>query len=231
VETFEEIRQALARLPFDDRLAIEVWLQEYDSPGTRAYEVREAGLAYSADELFFNTLAEFLDFEERSPIRHEWVDGTAFAMSAPTLAHQRICLRLTMAFANHLPRGGLCQVFSSGTKLSIRRESSEVCYCPDLMIDCRRDAWDPRFVRKPKLVIEILSPSTQLTDRREKLHNYREVDSIEEYVLVAQDEHKLTLHRRADGWRPRVYRGPQAVIEFRSIDLALPLNAIYEDIL
>ena len=231
METLQEIRAVLARLPMDDRLAIGVWLEEYDSPGTRAYEVREAGLAYAADTLFFSTLEEFLDFEEHTAIRHEWVDGTAFAMSAPSLAHQRICLRLTTAFASHLPRRGPCQVFSSGTKLSIQKELSDLCYCPDLMVDCRRDAWDPRFVRKPKLVVEILSPSTQLTDRREKLHSYREIDSIEEYVLVAQDEHKLTMHRRADAWRPQLYQGPAAVIEFRSIGLTLPLATIYEDIL
>ncbi|MFX7878832.1 Uma2 family endonuclease, partial [Acinetobacter baumannii] len=67
----------------------------------------------------------------------------------------------------------------------------------------------------PTLVLEILSPSTQLTDRREKLHNYRSIDSVQEYALVAQDEPKLTLYRRADGWRPQVCLGPKESAEFR----------------
>jgi Uma2 family endonuclease len=95
----------------------------------------------------------------------------------------------------------------------------------------RKHAWGSHFVCSPRLVIEILSPSTQLTDRREKLQNYRLIDSVDEYVLAAQDERKLTVYRRADGWRPQVCTGGDATAEFRSIGLMLPLNKVYDDIL
>jgi len=176
------------------------------------------------------TLEEFFEFEEHSKIRHEYVDGAVFAMSGASVAHQRIQHRLVMALGNHLI-GGPCQVFSSGTQLVIRREASEICYYPDVMVDCRRDAWGSHFVRSPTVVLEILSPSTQLTDWREKLLNYRLIDSVEEYVLVAQDNHRLTIYRRADGWRPQVSAGMDAAGEFRSIDLVVPLREIYNDIL
>lgn len=116
-------------------------------------------------------------------------------------------------------------------QLVIHREASQTCYYPDIMIDCRREEWARHFVRSPVLVLEILSPSTQLTDRREKLQNYKLIESVEEYVLVAQDDHKLTIYRRADGWRPQVCAGAEAAAEFRSIDLVLPLNEVYGDIL
>jgi Uma2 family endonuclease len=230
METVEEIQRALERLTIGDRLAIGRWLQELDPAGTKGYGVAEPTATYAAADPPFMTLEEFFKFEEHSKIRHEYVDGAVFAMSGASVAHERIRHRLVMAFGNH-PIGGPCQVFSSGMQLVIRREASEICYYPDVMVDCRRDAWGSHFVCSPTLVLEILSPSTQLTDRREKLQNYRLIDSVEEYVLAAQDEHKLTIYRRADGWRPQVCAGVEGAAEFRSIGLVLPLKAVYDDIL
>jgi Uma2 family endonuclease len=230
METIEEVQRALERLTVGDRLAIGRWLQELDRAGTKGYRVAEPGATYAAVDPPFMTLEEFFKFEEHSQIRHEYVDGAVFAMSGASVTHERIRHRLVMAFGNHLI-GRPCQVFSSGMQLVIRREASDICYYPDVMVDCRRDAWDSHFVRSPTLVLEILSPSTQLTDRREKLQNYRQIDSVEEYVLASQDQHKLTIHRRADGWRPLVCAGADAAAEFRSIDLVLPLEAVYDDIL
>jgi Uma2 family endonuclease len=175
------------------------------------------------------TLEEFFEFEEKSEIRHEYVDGVVFAISGASVSHERIRQRLVMAFGNHLSRGS-CEVFPSGMQLLIQREASDICYYPDIMVDCRRDAWGKNFVRNPKLVVEVLSPSTQMIDRREKLQNYRLIDSVEEYALAAQDECKVTLYRRADGWRPQVYTGTLTAAEFRSIDLVLPLSQLYGDI-
>jgi Uma2 family endonuclease len=230
METVEEIQQALARLTVGDRLAVGRWLQELDRAGTKGYRVAEPSAIYAATDPPFMTLEEFFQFEEHSKIHHEYVDGAVFAMSGASVAHERIRHRLLMAFGNHL-KGGPCQVFSAGMQLVIRREATEICYYPDVMVDCRRDAWGSHFVRSPTLVLEILSPSTQLTDRREKLQNYRLIDSVEEYVLAAQDLHKLTIYRRANGWRPQVCAGAEATAEFRSIGLVLPLNAVYDDIL
>jgi len=230
METVEEIQRALGRLTVGDRLAIGRWLQELDHAGTEGYAVAEPSAIYAAADTPFMTLEEFFNFEEHSKIRHEYVNGAVFAMSGASVAHERIRHRLAMAFGNHLA-GGPCEVFSSGMQLVIRREASEICYHPDVMVDCRRDAWGSHFVRNPTLVLEILSPSTQLTDRREKLQNYRLIGSVEEYVLAAQDEHKLTIYRRADGWRPKVCAGAEAAAEFCSIGLVLPLDAVYGNIL
>ncbi len=230
METIDEIQRALERLTARDRLAVGRWLQGLDQAGATGDAVTEPAANYGVVELPYMTLEEFFEFEEKSTIQHEYVNGAVFAMSGASLVHQQICHRLVMAFGNHLTRGP-CQVFSGGTQLQIQRWASEICYYPDIMVDCRRDAWGKHFVRSPTLVLEILSPSTQLTDRREKLLNYRFIDSVEEYVLVAQDNHRLTIYRRADGWRPQVCAGMDAAGEFRSIDLVVPLREIYNDIL
>jgi Uma2 family endonuclease len=230
METLQDVQRALERLSVGERLAIGRWLHELDGADARAYRVEEPSAKYASADPPFMTLDEFFKFEEHSTVRHEYVDGVVFAMSGASVAHGRIAHRLVMAFGKQLDAGP-CQVFSGGIQLLIRREASDICYYPDIMVDCRRETWGSHFVTSPTLVVEILSPSTQLTDRREKLQNYRLINSVEEYVLAAQDEHKLTVYRRADGWRPQVYAGTESAAEFRSINLSLPLSTIYEDIL
>jgi len=230
MKTMEEIRRALERLSFEDRRVIGRWLQELDAGGSTEYGVSEPRVAYAETEPAYMTLEEFFEFEEHSEIRHEYVDGAVFAMSGPSVAHERIRHQLVMAFGKHVGRGP-CQVFSASMQLLIRRETDDACYYPDVMVDCRRDTWGQHFIRNPKLIVEILSPSTHLTDRREKLQNYRLIDSVEEYVLVSQDEHKLILYRRAGGWRPQICTSVEATAEFRSIGLAVPLAQIYDDVL
>ena len=90
-----------------------------------------------------------------------------------------------------------------------------------------QDEWGKNYIVNPKLVVEVLSPSTQHSDRREKAMSYRRVMSIEEYMLAEQDEHRITVLRRVDGWKPEVYSGPQTIAELRSLSLSLPLAQIY----
>jgi Uma2 family endonuclease len=173
------------------------------------------------------TVDEYLEFEEKSPVRHEYVNGAIYEMTGVSVAHARIARELIMAVADHL-RGGPCEPFSTSLKLLIRSDTDEVFYYPDMMIACQRDDWKKNYVRNPKLVAEILSPSTQHIDRREKAMTYRRIASLEEYVLLAQDDHKVIVQRRADNWRPQSYSGPEAMVEFRSIGLSVPLAQIYE---
>jgi Uma2 family endonuclease len=119
-------------------------------------------------------------------------------------------------------------VSRSLAKLRIRSETDEIVYYPDLVVACNREEWGTNYVCNPKLVVEILSPSTEHIDRREKAMTYRRVDSIEEYVLLEQDEHRIVVHRRAENWKPHMYTGPQAAAEFRCLGLCVPLTQIYD---
>jgi Uma2 family endonuclease len=175
----------------------------------------------------FMTIEEYMEFEEHSQFRHEYVNGIVHAMSGPSLAHVRIAGELFVAFKTHL-RGSSCEPFATDAKLRIRSETDEIVYYPDIVVACNRDEWGTNYLCNPRLVAEVLSPSTEHIDRREKAMTYRRVTSIAEYALLEQDEHKVIVHRRAENWRPRAYTGPQAVVEFRSIGLSVPLAQIYE---
>jgi Uma2 family endonuclease len=229
MQTLDEIRAALRRLTFQQRMVVELWLQEMDGIPAPDSQVREALPAYAATDPSFMTLEEYFELEKTSPMRHEFINGVLFALSGPSVAHQRIVLNLTVAFSNHLKRGP-CEVFLPGSKVLILRDVSKISYYPDVMVDCRPDTRDTHHVRDPKLIVEVLSPSTQIIDRREKLQNYRLIDSVEEYVIVAQDERRVIVYPRAERWKPRVYGTLSAAVEFRSIDLTLPMTELYGDV-
>jgi Uma2 family endonuclease len=225
VKTLEDIRHALEGLSTDERHAIAKWLQELISARDRSYRVEEPQPAYARAQPFM-TVDEYMEFEEQSSFRHEYVNGVVYAMSGPSIAHARITGKLFVAFETHL-RGSPCEPFATDVKLRICSETDEIVYYPDVVVACNRDEWGTNYVCNPKLVIETLSPSTEHIDRREKAMTYRRVVSIEEYVLLEQDEHKVIVHRRAENWKPQVYMGSQAVAEFRCINLSVPLAQIY----
>jgi len=79
-------------------------------------------------------------------------------------------------------------------------------------------------------LIEVLSPDTERTDRREKFLSYTQIETIEEYVLVAQDQVEVTIFRRAKGWQPEVLRAADQSLRLSSIDFVLPLSAVYEGV-
>jgi Uma2 family endonuclease len=224
--TLDQIKHALKSLDAEDREAIAAWLWKLTDGRYISFGVEEPQPAYAPLNPSFMTLEEFLEFAEHSPLRYEYVNGLIHAMTGPSLAHGRISRELLVAVNSHL-RGGPCEAFATGTNLYIRSETDEIVYIPDLVVACNREEWDKNWLCNPKLVAEILSPSTRHIDQREKAMTYRRVNSIEEYVLLEQSEHEVTVHRRANQWKPEVYSGPDAVVEFKSISLSVPLTQIY----
>ena len=225
----DDIRAALRRLTVDERMTVEFWLQELDGIPPPESEADDARLACAAVDPSFMTLEEFLAFEKTSLQRHEFINGAIFAMYGSSLNHQRIVLNLTLAMHNHLKRGP-CEVFSSPLMVVIKQAMHEIAYHPDVMVDGRPDTRGPDYLREPKLIVEVLSPSTHLTDSREKLLNYPLIDSLEEYVLIAQDKRHVIVYPRVGDWKPRVYSGLDAAVELRSIDLTVPMIELYADV-
>ena len=90
-------------------------------------------------------------------------------------------------------------------------------------------AEDVRVIDDPTLIIEVLSPSTEAIDRREKLAAYRRIPSVQEYILIAQDEPSVEIYRREGdiGWRYLPFTDDETV-EFASIGLKLPMSSIYD---
>ncbi len=228
MSTIIELKQALRSLPAAELESIADWLEgQVEESRCRAFHVREAQPDHFAEEPLFMSWDEYLAFEEQSPYRHEYVNGTVYAMSGASLAHNQIAQELVVAFRSHL-RGGPCRPFFLDAKLEIRMGSDQIMYYPDVMVSCRAEDRTDQVVRNPKLVVEILSKSTQHIDRREKAMTYQRVEAIEEYVLVAQYQPRIIVHRRTEGWRPMLYSAMEAIVEFRSIGLQMPLMQIYE---
>ena len=223
--TIEEIKHTLEQLPVDERELVANWLLELNK--SRRSRVEEPRPAYAAVQTLFMTVDEYLELEEKSPVRHEYVNGVVHAMSGPSVAHARITRELLAAVRSHLRRGP-CEPFATDLKLFIRSDTDEIYYCPDLMVACRREDWGPNYIRNPKLIAEVLSPSTNFIDLREKAMAYRRIASVEEYVLLEQNEYKVIVQRREESWRPHEYLGPEAAAQLRSLGLSVPLAQIYE---
>jgi Uma2 family endonuclease len=98
------------------------------------------------------------------------------------------------------------------------------------MVTCDPRDTEPLFKSFPKLIIEVLSDSTDRHDRTEKFWNYTQVETLEEYVLVAHDRVTATIFRRANGWKAEVWDQPTAEIIFASVGLKMLLSEVYEGI-
>jgi Uma2 family endonuclease len=227
VDTLQAIKQAILRLSAIERESIARWLGG-DTDDTDA--VAEPAVAYGTQPMSRPLTAdEYLEFEQTAALRHEFVGGTLYAMSGCSRSHNRIAVNLVAAFHVHL-RGGACSTFSSDFKLKLKVGEDDFFYYPDVMIACRKEDVHDQYLQHPKLIMEILSPSTERIDRREKALNYRQIPNLEEYVLVTQNRPHLEIQRRADGWLPTVLTSLNAIAEFRSVGLSLPLTQIYEDV-
>ena len=189
--------------------------------------MREGTPECHSEEPVFMTWKEYLLFEEQSPYRHEYINGMVHAMCSESLAHNSIAQALIVAFHSQL-RDGPCEAFFLQVKLEIRVGRDQIVYYPDVMVSCRPEDRTEQSVSDPRLVVEILSASTQHTDRREKAMTYHRVEAIEEYVLIAQDKPQIIVYRRQDGWRPELYTKAGALVEFRSIGLSVPIEQIYQ---
>ena len=143
---------------------------------------------------------EYLEGEQRSVIRHEYLAGQVFAMAGAGENHHRISLNI----AFHLrtaTRGKLCGVFISDMKLRV--EQNDAYYYPDVMLTCDPADSESLYKRSPCLVVEVLSPSTEAIDRREKLIAYRNLPSLRYYLLVAQEKRQVECYMRdaENRWR------------------------------
>jgi Uma2 family endonuclease len=172
------------------------------------------------------TVEEYLEFEKSSDVRHEFIGGLIFAMTGDSRRHGDLAYNLECAARDHL-RGGSCRV--SSRTIRVRIEHLDIYYYPDVVVT--RDALDKaRYeIKSPLLIIEILSPTTEGVDRREKRFNYAQIPSLQEYVLVSQDTRRVEVLRREADWLADVVEDG-GTVEFRSIGLNLPVAAIYEDI-
>ena len=168
---------------------------------------------------------DYLDIERDTPIRHEYRRGLVYAMAGGTDNHDRIALNLLTLFNLHLGDSA-CRFHSGNVKVNYQ---DEFYYYPDAFVTCDpRDRDDRSIKRYPKLIVEVLSSSTQTFDAGEKFADYQNLDSLEEYVLIAQDSPRVECRRRttANTWETVVYQASDRVT-LTSIDLEFAIADLY----
>ena len=172
---------------------------------------------------------EYLQWEERQKEKHEYVDGQIYAMAGASENHVDITTNLTVILASHL-RVGNCKVFPTDMRLHIASKS--IYYYPDLLVTCDpRDRQNKQYKSYPCLIIEVLSESTEAKDRGVKFAHYQTLESLQEYVLVSQWEKRVEVFRRTDRqfWLLQTLTDDD-IIELQSINLSIPVTAIYEGV-
>jgi Uma2 family endonuclease len=225
VNSMQDIQQAIDRLSPAERYNIAMWILESADSGDR---VAEPAPAYNTPpEIRLLTVEDYLELEMNATTRHEYVAGEIFAMSGASAAHNLIVINVVSAFRNHL-YGGPCKTFATEFEVRLKIEMDEFFYYPDVMVACGREGVEKYFLRNPKVIVEVLSPSTEGTDRREKFMNYRRIPALEEYILIAQDTPEVTIFRRSSEWKPTVLTALEAIGEIQSLELSLPLAQVYD---
>ena len=228
--TPREIRRAIEALPLGEREAILEWLAERSYIEAPANSVGDGEAAYGVAPPRSLTVDEYFELEERSVLCHEYINGAVYPRMGASLAHNLITLELASLLSQHL-HDGPCRVFSINLKLHLKLGEDRIFYYPDVMVACDRQGWGEHFIHNPKLVVEVLSPITEATDLREKVLNYKRLPSVEEYVIAAQTDPRVTIYRRAEGWEPRIYAGYDTRLELRSVGLTVPLSVVYREAL
>lgn len=174
---------------------------------------------------------EYLEFERKAETKHEFVDGEIYDMAGESLAHSQICVNIGSEMRQAL-KGSTCHALSPNMK--VRAETKGLFAYPDLSIVCgvpefhdlQRDV-----LLNPKVIIEVLSPSTQRYDQTKKFFRYRkEIPSLTDYVLIYQDVAFVEHHEKTDEgrWVHNAFDGLDDTLRIPSIDCAISMAEIYD---
>lgn len=177
------------------------------------------------------TAEEYLALDRAAEFRSEFLDGEIVAMSGGSMRHSGIKMNLAMEIGTSL-RGTSCRAFDSDLRV---RVSSRMYTYPDLTVVCGKPLLaDDRqdILLNPKVIFEVLSPSTEYHDRGVKFRRYREIESLTDYVLVDQDQARIEQFTRGDAhtWTFRDYQSPGELLLIESIGVSIPISRIYEEI-
>ncbi|NEQ99349.1 MAG: Uma2 family endonuclease [Cyanothece sp. SIO2G6] len=169
---------------------------------------------------------EYLDIERQSAIRHEYRRGLVYAMAGGTDNHDRIVFNLLKLIDTHFGDPATCRFHSGNVKVNYK---DEFYYYPDAFVTCDPRDRDDRYIKRyPKLIVEVWSPSTQVFDQGEKFEDYKQIVSLEEYMLIAQDSQRVECRRRtvANTWAPTIYKTDDQVM-LKSLNLGFAIAQLY----
>ncbi|MUG96781.1 Uma2 family endonuclease [Scytonema sp. UIC 10036] len=175
------------------------------------------------------TPEEYLQIEEKSDIKHEYIDGYVYAMAGALDPHVTVAGNLFALLRNDV-RGTGCRVYI--TDMKARIESLNRYYYPDVMVTCdQRDRETPAYKRFPCLIVEVLSDSTEAFDRGDKFADYQTLETLKEYVLINTKRQRVECFRRNDEglWVLQFYTPENKSFQLHSVDFEAAIADLYED--
>ncbi|HKG15038.1 MAG TPA: Uma2 family endonuclease [Pyrinomonadaceae bacterium] len=179
------------------------------------------------------TPEEYLAIERLNEHKSEYIDGEMVAMTGASRRHNLIAVNLSRDISQQL-RGRPCESYASDMR--VRVPSTRSYLYPDVVVVCGEPQFEDDYVDtllNPTVLVEVLSESTERYDRGRKFGFYRTIESLAEYVLVAQDECRVEQYsKQPDGrWLLTDHRSPGDVVGLASVQCALRLSEIYEKVL
>lgn len=181
------------------------------------------------------TVAEYLAWEAEQPIKHEYIDGEVYAIAGATLPHNDITLNLYSLLRSHI-RGKGCRINVSDAKVKVSEQGPY--FYPDVVVSCdERDRRAIEAIHYPRLIVEVLSPSTGLFDYGKKFQFYRQIPTLEEYVLIDATQMRIdrSTKNAAGKWELTTFPENKedladCQLELSSLDFRCALELIYEDV-
>lgn len=181
-------------------------------------------------ETLYISEKEYLDAERLALEKHEYYKGEIFAMGGASIAHNKIAINCTVNISNKL-KGKKCQPFGSDLRVHIPKNT--LFTYPDISIICGEiETTDDKFdtITNPSVIIEILSSSTRNYDKGEKFTLYREIDSLQEYILI--DSERIMVEkfmRNSDNsWQLNEYKSIEQSFSITTVAIEMQLLDIYE---
>lgn len=176
------------------------------------------------------TLDEFLLWDSGDDRRCELVAGEVVMMAPATEPHGTLVMNMGRVFGNALNHRRPCRVVAEGA--ITRPGARDRCYHADVVVTCTPPARGRILIEQPLLIAEVLSPSTESTDRRVKVPDYRAIPGLREILLIDQSRAFVELLRRLDGdrWLTILAIGIDAKVMLESLDLELRLADLYRDV-
>ena len=178
----------------------------------------------------FITAADYLALERQADAKSEYLNGYIYAMSGASRSHNRITFNLTRRIGNQLG-GRRCEGYVNDMRVKV--SPTGLYTYPDVVVVCGEPRFEDQHVDtllNPTVIIEVLSDSTEAYDRGEKFAHYRALESLTDYLLVAQDQPRIEHFRRQpDGrWLYSVADGLGSQVEIADIGCVLQLAEVYE---
>jgi Uma2 family endonuclease len=179
----------------------------------------------AAEQIPRMSFEEFLQLEQLNTSKHEWLNGIVYMMAGGTFEHGRLVDNVLVAL-RQLLAGRDCQPFAGN--FLVRTPSGLGAY-PDVMVFCEPIEGHPsdpeRAATNPTVVFEVLSESTEEYDRGEKFENYKSIPSLQDYILVRQNDPGIELYSRSNGWQRQEATAGES-IRIPAIDVPLSVNSI-----